>query len=93
MKNSDKPPLLKGAPLLYAPTNELGVVFLFAHVAKRLQFRIEEIRAAFPDCIAYRHAGESERRVRIEFECMRQSNYALTAGVRAMGAWRAKRRG
>jgi hypothetical protein len=68
MKSSDRPPLLKSAPLQYAPTNELGVVFLFAHVAKRLQFRIEEIRPAFPDCLAYRHAGESEKRVRIEFE-------------------------
>lgn len=74
MKILEKPPLLKGAPLQYAPTNELGVVFLFAHVAKRLQFRIEEIRAAFPDCIAYRHAGESEKRVRIEFE-FRSSNF------------------
>jgi hypothetical protein len=68
MKDQDRPPLLKSAPLQYAPRNELGVVFLFAHVAKRLQFRIEEIRAGFPDCIAYRHAGDSEKRVRIEFE-------------------------
>jgi hypothetical protein len=74
MKNSDRPPLLKSAPLQYAPRNELGVVFLFAHVAKRLQFRIEEIRGAFPDCLAYRHAGESEKRVRIEFE-FRSSNF------------------
>jgi len=64
----DRSPLLKNAPLQYAPRNELGVVFLFGHVAKRLQFRIEEIRAGFPDCIAYRHAGECEKRVRIEFE-------------------------
>lgn len=31
----------------------MGVVFLFAKIAKRLQFGIEEIRAAYPDCIAY----------------------------------------
>ena len=74
MKNPDRPPLLKSGPLQYAPRNELGVVFLFAHVAKRLQFRIEEIRPAFPDCLAYRHAGESEKRVRIEFE-FRSSNF------------------
>ena len=74
MKNSEKPLLLKNAPLQYAPKNELGVVFLFAHVAKRLQFRIEEIRPAFPDCIAYRHAGESEKEVRIEFE-FKSSNF------------------
>ncbi|TVM02929.1 MAG: hypothetical protein CV087_07750 [Candidatus Brocadia sp. WS118] len=38
----DKPVTLKNAPMEYAPANELGVVFLFAHVARRLQFRIEE---------------------------------------------------
>lgn len=76
--NRYRPPLLKSAPLQYAPRNELGVVFLFAHVAKRLQFRIEEIRAAYPDCIAYRHAGESEKRVRIEFE-FRSSSFKAHA--------------
>jgi hypothetical protein len=54
--------------LQYAPENELGVVFLFSRIAPRLQFRIEKIRAAYPDCIAYRHAGDREKRVRIEFE-------------------------
>lgn len=44
------------------------MVFLFAHVARRLQFRIEEIRPRFPDCIAYRRIGQSERKTRIEFE-------------------------
>lgn len=69
MTQSDNMPLpLKGAPLVCAPTNEMGVVFLFADIAKRLQFRIEEIRAAYPDCIALRLAGDRERRVRIEFE-------------------------
>jgi len=50
-------------PLQYAPENELGVVFLFSQIARRLQFRIEEIRAAYPDCIAYLHTGEHEKRV------------------------------
>jgi hypothetical protein len=68
MKPSERPLPLRGAPLQYAPENELGVVFLFSQVAKKLQFRIEKIRAAFPDCIAYRHAGDREKRVRIEFE-------------------------
>jgi hypothetical protein len=68
MKPSERPLPLKNAPLRYAPENELGVVFLFSRVAKRLQFRIEKIRAAYPDCIAYRHAGDREKRVRIEFE-------------------------
>jgi hypothetical protein len=52
----------------YAPNNELGVVFLFAHVAKRLQLRIEEMRPSFPDCIAYKRIGDREKRMRIEFE-------------------------
>jgi hypothetical protein len=63
-----KPLALKNAPMEYAPANELGVVFLFAHVARRLQFRIQEIRPQFPDCIAYRRIGDVEKRMRIEFE-------------------------
>jgi hypothetical protein len=74
MKSSERPLPLKNAPLQYAPTNELGVVFLFSRIAKRLQFRIEQIRAAYPDCIAYRYVGDSEKRVRIEFE-FRSSNF------------------
>ena len=68
MERLTRPLPLKNAPLQYAPENELGVVFLFSRIAKRLQFRIEAIRAAYPDCIAYRHAGDREKRVRIEFE-------------------------
>jgi len=68
MKQDKRPVALKNAPMEYAPKNELGVVFLFAHVARKLQFRIEEIRPQFPDCIAYRRSGDSETRVRIEFE-------------------------
>ena len=68
MKDSSRPLPLKNAPLQYAPDSEMGVVFLFATVAKKLQYRIEKIRAAYPDCIAYKHVGNSEKRVRIEFE-------------------------
>jgi hypothetical protein len=74
MKSTERPLPLKDAPLQYAPENELGVVFLFSRIASRLQFRIEKIRAAYPDCIAYRHAGDREKRVRIEFE-FRSSNF------------------
>jgi hypothetical protein len=74
MKSAERPLPLKNAPLQYAPENELGVVFLFSQIAKRLQFRIEKIRAAYPDCIAYRHAGDREKRVMIEFE-YRSSNF------------------
>jgi hypothetical protein len=60
--------VLEGAPLHYAPQNELGVVFLFSHIAKKLRLRIEEIRPQFPDCIAYQKVGGKEKKIRIEFE-------------------------
>ena len=68
MKKEHRPVALKNAPMEYAPANELGVVFLFAHVARRLQFRIEEIRPQFPDCVAYRRVGDAEKKLKIEFE-------------------------
>ena len=68
MQRLTRPLPLHNAPLQYAPENELGVVYLFSRIAKRLQFRIEMIRAAYPDCIAYKHAGDKEKLVRIEFE-------------------------
>jgi hypothetical protein len=63
-----RPLTLENAPMQYAPHNELGVVFLFADIARRLQFRIEEIKAGYPDCIAYKRIGNEEKLVRIEFE-------------------------
>jgi hypothetical protein len=54
MKSLERPLPLKNAPLQYAPENEFGVVFMFSQIAKKLQFRIEKVRAAYPDCIAYR---------------------------------------
>ena len=74
MEKLARPLPLTNAPLQYAPENELGVVYLFSQIVTRLQFRVEKIGAAFPDCIAYRHAGDEERRVRIEFE-YRSSNF------------------
>ena len=63
-----RPNTLSDAPLQYAPQNEIGVVYLFAHIARKRQFRIEAIRPQFPDCIAYRRTGNLEKLVRIEFE-------------------------
>jgi len=74
MKHDHRPNALSNAPLQYAPTNELGVVYLFAHVAKKLQLRVEQVRPQFPDCIAYRKVGDAEKRVRIEFE-FKSSNF------------------
>lgn len=63
------PPRLNIKGMNYAPENELGVVYLFAHLAPRLGFTgVERIRAAFPDCIARRRTGRGEIIVRVEFE-------------------------
>ncbi|MGD9853904.1 MAG: hypothetical protein AB7U20_03045 [Planctomycetaceae bacterium] len=60
--------------LVYGPVNEMGVVALFAKVGKELGFIIEEVRAAFPDCIARQRCGKGWERVRIEFEFL-SSNF------------------
>lgn len=52
----------------YAPENEMGVVFLFSHLAKRWRLRVEEIKTGFPDCIVYQKAHGKEKRIAIEFE-------------------------
>jgi hypothetical protein len=52
-----------------APTNELGVVYLFGVLHEVFGFKIESIQAGFPDCIARRQiAKERWEEVRIEFE-------------------------
>jgi len=63
-----RPDILDGASLHYAPENELGVVYLFAELAKRWRLRIDRIQSAFPDCLAYQKTQRGERRIRIEFE-------------------------
>jgi hypothetical protein len=49
-KKKLEPELLKDAPLRYAPTNEMGVVFLFSHLCRRMQLHVERVQAGFPDC-------------------------------------------
>ena len=54
-----------------APINELGVVFLFGLLSKKLGFDVEGIRSAFPDCSAKRLVDPKRSRwkqVSIEFE-------------------------
>lgn len=60
--------VIEGAPLRYAPENELGVVFLFAQLAKKWCLRVDKVRAGFPDCLAYQKIKGKERQIRIEFE-------------------------
>ena len=50
------------------PSEEQGVVALFAVLLPELGFEIEHIGASFPDCIAWRTGGEGRERVAIEFE-------------------------
>lgn len=68
MRKHKRPEVLEEAPMQYAPENELGVVFLFSHLAKKWRLRIEQIRPHFPDCIAYQKTKGGEKRLRIEFE-------------------------
>jgi len=63
-----RPETLAEGPLHYAPENELGVVFLFSHLAKRWRLRIDKIRSGFPDCIAFQKSHGKEKKIAIEFE-------------------------
>jgi hypothetical protein len=65
---SKRSEVLEGANLHYAPENELGVVYLFAHLAKRLRLKVDWIGSRFPDCIAYQKTDRGEKEIRIEFE-------------------------
>jgi len=60
--------------LVYAPTNEQGVVFLFGKIAEDLNMYIEEIKTGYPDCIGRRFVGKGWERVAIEFE-FQSSNF------------------
>jgi hypothetical protein len=51
-----------------APTNEMGVLALFAMLADRLGFVILRVQQEFPDCEALRVTAKHCRRVLIEFE-------------------------
>jgi hypothetical protein len=77
-EKADRPDVLENAPMHFAPQNEQGVVFLFSDYAKKNRIRVEEIRAAFPDCIAFQKTTGGEKRIRIEFE-YRAKNF-LTHG-------------
>ena len=55
--------------LATAPTNEAGVMCLFASLATALGFTMLHIQQAFPDCTAFRRGKDGLWRiVRIEFE-------------------------
>jgi len=61
--------VLSPAPMLNAPTNENGVLFLFGALAMKLGFMVTLIQTGFPDCEALREVGPGRtQRLRIEFE-------------------------
>jgi hypothetical protein len=61
---------------VYGPVNEMGVVAIFAKISEEIGFIIEEIRAAFPDCVARRQVAKGWERVGIELE-FKSSNFKL----------------
>lgn len=61
--------LFSPGALVHTPTNEAGVMFLFATMALELGFMATIIRTAFPDCEALREVEPGRlQRVFIEFE-------------------------
>jgi Homing endonuclease associated repeat len=62
-------PLIAGCTLVFAPTNEAGVLYLFGAMSAQLGFLVLRIQTEFPDCEAMRVVGENRlQRARIEFE-------------------------
>jgi hypothetical protein len=60
---------LMPAAMVTAPTNEAGVMFLFASMARELGYAALKVQTEFPDCIALRRVGhERSQLVRIECE-------------------------
>lgn len=77
--NTGKPRIFKDRPIYgrpmmdmalgLAPTNEMGVVFLFGTVAKDLGYMVVKLQTEFPDCEAFRLIDpERCQLVKVEFE-------------------------
>jgi hypothetical protein len=67
-----------------APTNEMGVVFLFGTVAKDLGYMVVRLQSEFPDCEAYRLI-DPERCQLIKAEFEYESRNFLAHGHRIEG--------
>ena len=68
--------LLQGCPLVFAPTNEAGVLYLFGALSAMLGFLVLRIQTEFPDCEAMRVVGEN-RLQRVKIECEYESRNFL----------------
>jgi hypothetical protein len=63
------PPMMTASPLVYAPTNEAGVMVLFGAVAREQGFAITRVQQGFPDCEAMREVEpEKWQPQKLEFE-------------------------
>jgi hypothetical protein len=61
--------LMRFGPMVCAPTNEQGVLFLFGAMAESLGFAILKVGTAFPDCEAFRILpGDRVELVKVEIE-------------------------
>jgi hypothetical protein len=60
---------MRFGPMVCAPTNEQGVLFLFGAMAEKLGFAILKVRREYPDCEAFRVLqGDRVELVKIELE-------------------------
>jgi hypothetical protein len=63
------PPMMTAGPLVYAPTNEAGVMVLFGAVAREQGFAITRVQQAFPDCEVMREVEPDKwQPQKLEFE-------------------------
>jgi hypothetical protein len=61
--------LMRFGPMVCAPTNEQGVLFLFGAMAEKLGFALLKVGTAFPDCEAFRVLhGERQELLKVEIE-------------------------
>lgn len=61
--------LMRVGPMVCAPTNEQGVLFLFGAMAEKLGFAILKVGTAFPDCEAFRVVhGDKQKLLKAELE-------------------------
>jgi hypothetical protein len=60
---------LRAASLAHAPTNEMGVIYLFGMLAGELGFMVTRMQKEFPDCEAMLQVEPGQwQRLRLEFE-------------------------
>ena len=69
-----------------APTNEMGVVFLFGTVAKELGFMVVRLQAEFPDCEAFRLKWTRDAGSGCGLSLSLKAGTSLSMGIRWMAA-------